>query len=61
MDADKAQHARSTAASVLQQEMPMDRSLAQLIDTLNARTAQVQRLVAVIDALTTPARDEKAE
>lgn len=44
--------ARQAAAQIAQEGLPLDRSLAQLLDALNARTDQVRRLLAVIDGLT---------
>ena len=51
---DRLQQARQAAAQVAQEGLPLDRSLAQLLDALNARTAQVRRLLQIIDGLTGP-------
>jgi hypothetical protein len=48
----RLEQARRAAEQIAQESLPLDRSLAQLFDALNARTAQVQRLLAVIDGLT---------
>lgn len=50
--ADAVAQARQNAAQIAQEGLPLDRSLAQLLDALNARTDQVRRLLAVIDGLT---------
>lgn len=48
--------AREAAAGIAKEGLPLDRSLAQLLDALNMRTAQVQRLLAIIDGLTGPSQ-----
>lgn len=44
--------ARQAAEQIAQQGLPLDRSLGQLLDALNLRTAQVQQLLQIIDGLT---------
>lgn len=56
--AERLAQARQNAAQIAQEGLPLDRSLAQLLDALNARTAQVQRLLAVIDGLTRTAEGD---
>lgn len=56
--ADAVAQARRAAEQIAQEGLPLDRSLAQLLDALNARTAQVQRLLAVIDGLTRTAEGD---
>ncbi len=50
--AERLAQARRAAEQIAQEGLPLDRSLAQLLDALNARTDQVRRLLAVIDGLT---------